>query len=864
MPLLVKAVEKIVAAILLFLLVLTPNSRAANNNPIEFSILENGMEVIYVEDHANPVVASVIIVKTGVRNETPDINGASHYLEHLLFNGTKKRTQKQLYDEMDFIGGYNNAHTDWDYTDFMVLAPKEHFETALDIQADMLFNSTLLPEKFKKERKIVLEEIARDLTQPSYRAEEFFNSIYFKGTMYAYPVLGSYESLANTTRDQVFRYYKAHYVPNNMVAVIIGDFFTPDMKKLVKKYLGPYPPGDVPAPAKIKPEPIRSHDIFVTHEKVRQPLLSFGIPAPRYTSPDFYAFELLNSLLNEKLPEKFQKGSRPEVFQIYSDYAVHPDLSLLKIDATLAPGTRPRKLVQDIRAVLREVADTPVSETKLRHMKNAIRAENIYLFERPHYFGMMKATYLYLGGYDFLNTYEKKIQAVTPWDIQQVARKYFSDCQPVVTVVAPEPKKAKQKTAQQNAQFLTKTFPNGLTCIVESKVGSQVTGFHLLFKNRLLMEPPGKNGITEVLHYLVGKGTRHLSKQALNDTLEAMGTHLKLHDNPYIPYDNYYLSPFYSYIRMESIGDFELPSLQILADLVENPRLAKSDLQSVKAQLAGQAARGRGSARSLARHLFFRKIYRDSLLARPILGTPAEIRSISEKDIRAYYRRYFSPSNMILTVVSSHPAEQVMTAVEKEFGNWAGGETPSISPPKFARLNRPVRIERKLGKSQSAILIGKPLANFDFKDLPALMVANEILSSRIAFHLREQKGWAYSIGSSVALDKLPYFVASMGTRPQNVDQAEAALRKEVVDFAKQKFPEKEVQKAVNSLVGRYLMRQLPRENQAYFLGLSQFVAGDVHLWTTLFGKMKKVSPKDVREMANKYLSKGPFVTVVVR
>ncbi len=836
---------------------------AAASNPVEFSILENGMEVIYVENHANPVVASVVIVKTGVRNETPAMNGASHYLEHLLFNGTKKRTQKQLYDEMDFIGGYNNAHTDWDYTDFMILAPKEHFATALDIQADMLFNSTILPEKFQKERKIVLEEIARDLTQPSYRAEEFFNALYFKGTMYAYPVLGSYESLANISRDQVFRYYKSHYVPNNMVAVIIGDFFTPDMKKLVKKYFGPYPPGVVPPPEKITPQKVRSHDIFVTHEKVKQPLLSFGIPAPTYTSPDYVAFELLNSLLNEKLQEAFQKGKRPKAFQIYADYAVHPDLSLLKIDVTLAPGVAPKEAVKTIQNVLRGLTENPVSNTKLQHLKNAIRSENIYLFERPHYFGMMKATSLYLGGYDFLSSYEKKIQAVTPLDIQQAARKYFLNTQPVVTLVAPEPKQTSAVVGQV-AQFEKKVFPNGLTVIVESKSGSRVAGFHLLAKNRLLMEPAGKNGITEVLHYLLGRGTHQLSRQALDDTLEAMGTHLKLHDNPYIPYDNYYLSPFYSYIRMEAIGDFEWPSLNLLAAIVEEPRLSKDDLKSVEAQLAGQAARGGGSAGNLARHLFFQKIFQDTLLARPILGRPAEIRSISEQDIQNYYHTYFNPANLILTIVTSRPADQAMAAVEKAFGRWKMGQKPVLHQPALKTLTRGVRIEKKLGKSQSYILIGKPLPDFDKNDLPALMVANTILSSKIAFHLREQKGWAYSIGSSVSLDRLPYFMASMGTRPQNGAAAEKALRNEIAQFSEQKLSEKEVEKAVNSLIGRYLMRQLPRENQAYFLGLSEFAFGDYQFWPSLFHEMKKVSPADVRKMAERYLSRGPFVTIVIR
>jgi len=840
------------------------SAEAASPNPVEFSVLENGMEVIYVENHSNPVVASVVIVKTGVRNETPAINGASHYLEHLLFNGTKTRTQKQLYDEMDFIGGYNNAHTDWDYTDFMVLAPKDQFETALDIQADMLFNSTLLPEKFKKERKIVLEEIAKDRTQPSYTAEEFFNYVYFKGSMYAYPVLGSYESLAHTTRDEVFAYYKAHYVPNNMVAVIIGDFETAKMKKVVEKYFGPYPPGDVPPATPIRVRPVRSHDIFVTHGATRHPLLSMAIPAPKYSDADYYAFEILNSILNEKLAQTFQETAPPKVFQVYSDYVVHPDVSLLKIDATLAPGMSAKAFVKETENVFRQLREQPISPLKLRHIITSIRAENTYLFERPHYFGMMKATSLYLGGYDFLKSYNTAILKVTPLAIQKAAQTYLANVRPVVTLMKPE---APARESQQNTSLVAykkDVFSNGLTVIVKQSTGSQVTGFHVLAKNRLLMEPVGKNGITEVLHYMLLKGTRHFTEQALQDTLEAMGTRLKVHDNPYIPYDNYYLSRFYSYIRMECLEDFEIPSFKILAELIEKPKFTEKALESVKAELANRAGRQGHSARSLAGKLFAERIFADSLLVRPVLGRPNEIRSITLKDLETYYKTYFSPGNLILTIVTNRPADQMMAIVKKNFGKWTTGRQAPVVSAKLNRLTRPVRIEKNLGKGQSYILVGKPLNQFDPADYPALMVTNAILSSQIAFHLREQKGWAYSIGSSVIADKLPYFAASMGTRPQNAVEAEKALLKEIRDFPGQKLTDKEVQKAVHMLIGRYVMRQLPRENQAYFLGLSQFAFGDYRVWTHLFDRMKQVRPADVKQMARKYFGNNRFVTIMVK
>lgn len=840
------------------------SAEAASTNPIEFSVLENGMEVIYVENHSNPVIASVIIVKTGVRNETPAINGASHYLEHLLFNGTKTRTQKQLYDEMDFIGGYNNAHTDWDYTDFMVLAPKDQFETALDIQSDMLFNSTILPEKFKKERKIVLEEIARDRTRPSYTADEFFNYVYFKGSMYAYPVLGSYESLANTTRDEVFAYYKAHYVPNNMVAVIIGDFETAQMKNIVEKYLGPYPPGDVPAAKPIRVRPVRSKDIFVTHGSTRHPLLSMAIPAPKYSNADYYSFEILNSILNEKLSRKFQETNPPKVFQVYSDYVVHPDVSLLKIDATLAPGISAGEFVRETKAVFRQLREQPIAPLKLRHIINSILAENTYLFERPHYFGMMKATYLYLGGYDFLKSYNTSIQKVTPQAIQQVAQKYLSGVQPVVTVMKPEVQTKENRGKTSLTSYKKKVLANGLTVIVKQGTGSQVAGFHILAKNRLLMEPVGKNGITEVLHYMLTKGTQHFSEKALQDTLEAMGTHLKVHDNPYIPYDNYYLSRFYSYIRMESLEDFKIPSFKILAELIEKPKFTEKALESVKAELANRAGRQGGSARSLAGKIFSKRIFADSLLARPVLGRPNEIQSITLKDLESYYKTYFSPANLILTIVTNRPVDKMMALVQENFGGWTTGkQAPPIST-KLNSLKKSVRIEKNLGKGQSYILVGKPLDQFDPTDYPALMVTNAILSSRLAFHLREQKGWAYSIGSSVVADKLPYFIASMGTRPQNVTEAEKALRKEIHEFPGQTLTDREVQKSIHMLIGRYLMRQLPRENQAYFLGLSQFAFGDYRVWTHVFDRMKQIKKADVRRIARKYFGNGRFVTVVIK
>ena len=207
----------------LLMIALSVTAATAQPEPTVIT-LDNGLEVLLIENHSSPVIASVVVVRAGLRHETVELNGATHFLEHLLFNGTETRTQKQLYDQMDFLGGYNNAMTAHDHTTFMILLEKSNFEQGLDIQADMLFHSVLPPDKFEKEKGIVIEEIGQGEDREAYRVERFFDQVIYKGTPYQWPILGSRQSIRNLTRDQVRDYYKTYYVPNNMVALIMGDF----------------------------------------------------------------------------------------------------------------------------------------------------------------------------------------------------------------------------------------------------------------------------------------------------------------------------------------------------------------------------------------------------------------------------------------------------------------------------------------------------------------------------------------------------------------------------------------------------------------------------------------------------------------
>ena len=213
-------------------------TQAAPAGEMSETELPNGMRVVLRPVHTNPVVCAAVLVRAGVAWEPEGLSGSSHFLEHLLFNGTTTRTQEELYADVDRIGAYNNATTRADHTLYLLLAPKEHLEAALEIQADMLLHSTLPPEKFEKEKGIVLEEMGRSANDPGNLADEFFDSQLYVGTPYARPVLGTVESISGLQRDDVLAYYNDRYIPRRMVLFLSGDFDSEEALKLVGKYFG--------------------------------------------------------------------------------------------------------------------------------------------------------------------------------------------------------------------------------------------------------------------------------------------------------------------------------------------------------------------------------------------------------------------------------------------------------------------------------------------------------------------------------------------------------------------------------------------------------------------------------------------------
>ncbi|MEK6590324.1 MAG: pitrilysin family protein [Nitrospinota bacterium] len=426
-------------SILLILLWVT-NIYAGDTHHVK---LPNGFEVILIENHQSQVISSVVTVKTGSSHEDFTNSGISHMLEHLLFNGTVNRTQEQLYSETDFYGIYNNAHTDTDYTNYIILAEKSYIERALDIQSDMLFNSIFPEDKFQKEKGIVLNEIARDRSEQSFLEDELFNMRFFHGTPYNLPVLGIPEAIKNMTREQVRDYYQRYYVPNNMTAIIMGDFDSNEMLGLIERYFGKYPPGKLP---KEQPPLLRGTEEVVPFIKteikgITYSSMTMGMPLPWVDKDDFYGMFLITTLLDsdfkERINNNLKKNNKGEILGagISADFNRH--FSILKISVSFPVNLKPEDIERVIFEEIHKFSQEQIEMDRIQGIITSARVQEIFLSEKPHYYSMGKGKFIAASGWDFAKNFIMKLEDISKTGLEDIVKRYLSSPAFLTSLITP-------------------------------------------------------------------------------------------------------------------------------------------------------------------------------------------------------------------------------------------------------------------------------------------------------------------------------------------------------------------------------------------------------------------------------------------
>jgi predicted Zn-dependent peptidase len=257
-------------------------------------ILPNGLKVVYVKRN-NKSVAVQVLVRVGSNNETKEQAGYSHFLEHMLFEGTKKRKDSQIIaNEIESVGGHFNAYTTNERTCFYIKVPNKYAERAIDILSDMMQHSTFEEHALRKEKKVVVKEIDMVNDDPRNYQWTFFHQHFFQKHPSKNPVYGNRRSILTMKRDDIIDYYKKYYNPKNMVLVIVGNIG--NWKQLARKYFT-FTGGRAHRIAKVnEPSLKRNKEV-----KVKKNIISSYLVLGYHTVPrkhqDSYVLDVINAIL---------------------------------------------------------------------------------------------------------------------------------------------------------------------------------------------------------------------------------------------------------------------------------------------------------------------------------------------------------------------------------------------------------------------------------------------------------------------------------------------------------------------------------------------------------------------------------------
>lgn len=386
---------------------------------------QNGVRIVLENIPTVRSVAIGVWIGTGSRNETPENNGISHFLEHMFFKGTTTRTAREIAESFDSIGGQVNAFTSKEYTCYYAKVLDTHAEFALEVLADMFFNSTFVDEELDKEKKVVLEEIKMYEDTPDDIVHDLLSKAIYENHALGYPILGTEETLAAFDGDALRQYMEDFYTPENVVISVAGNV-DETFISTIEKYFSHFER----KPALTNQEtPIFHANRLVKKKDTEQAHLCLGFPGLPIGHDDIYSLIVLNNILGGSMSSRLFQEVREQRGLAYSIFSYHSAFKDSGI-VTIYGGTDAKQLgllLETIHETLEKLAEDGVTEKELKNSKEQLKGSFMLSLESTNSrMSRNGKNELLLGKHRSLDEIIQQIDQVTKDSVDQMARKIFT------------------------------------------------------------------------------------------------------------------------------------------------------------------------------------------------------------------------------------------------------------------------------------------------------------------------------------------------------------------------------------------------------------------------------------------------------
>lgn len=424
--------------------------------PVEKYTLENGLTVLLLEDHRVPMISYHTWYKVGSKDEAVGVTGSAHMLEHMMFQGAKKYSGKDLHRIMDENGISWNAFTTYDYTGFYMNLPSSKLELIMDVEFDRMSSLNLDQKNLLSEREVVKEERRfRVDNNPQGLLWELTMSSFFKKSPYRWPVIGWMKDIEKFDIETLRKYYDQYYVPNNAVLVIAGDFNSSKVKSMIRKYYGSLPSKPLP-PKTDASEAMRTSPSFARLKKdVQSYSFNLAFPGVKEGDPDMYALDLAGTILGSGSSSRLNRDlvyRRQIALSASSGHFSLQDAGVFLASVTMKPGLGTETALSTVEREVAKLRTTKVSADELKKAKTILMKSYVDgLSTMDAKARALAANEIVTGSYKTMLDNLEKYEKVTEDDILRVAKKYLVRTNASLVILEPQNAAAASAVAPTSA-----------------------------------------------------------------------------------------------------------------------------------------------------------------------------------------------------------------------------------------------------------------------------------------------------------------------------------------------------------------------------------------------------------------------------
>lgn len=826
--------------------------------------LDNGMTVLIKESHRAPAVSVQVWVGTGAVHEDHYLGaGLSHYIEHMIFKGTTNLSPTDISREIDEAGGYINAYTTYDRTVFHADMPSSRWATGLVVIADALTRPLFPEEEWEKEKEVILREMAMGYDDPERVIQKLHAAAAYRVHPFRHPVIGYEDVFRTLTRDDLLAFFERHYRPDNMTLVIAGDVDPRRAEQLAREQFGAFkrraaPPVTVPPePPQTAPRQIRETGPYAVTR------MRWSYHTVALTHPDTPALDVLAIVAGQGRSARLNRALKEDRQLVYSVSAwsyTPQDPGLFAMSAQFDPANE-ETVIDTLQTLIADWRNNPsFTEEELEKARRKIIASELEQLETASGLaGSLASGEFYAGDPAFSLRYLDAVARVSTADLARVTRRYLTDNNRTIALLAPASADAPEQAAAPPAAAVAPperiTLNNGAVLLIKPDHSLPLVSFSAVLQGGLLSENEENNGITKMMSRLLTRGAAARSREEIAEFVDRSGGRL----------DAFAWRSVWG-MTARCLPDDRAPFMALLADCLLQPTFPEEEVEKARADQLAAVRTQREQPMFIAMQALKEALYPGHPYRWDENGTAETVQAIRRDDLIRHHETLTRSGNLVLSIAGDVNPDEIKTLAAEAFGNMPRGAAPPMAHPE-ADVDT-ARITNHMPRAQAVLLSGYPGVAADDPRADALqMIAAALngLASELNVELREKRGLVYYAGAMNQVGSEPgLFALYAGTTPPAVPEAKRIMRDQIERLLRDGLRPEEIQRARAKIIGSFKMGLQKNQTIATQSAVSEILGlGAEHYFRTE-ERFHAVTPENIRDAARAlFRSDRHIVSVVI-